>query len=267
MKTRILGAILIILIFIPILLLGGMTFAIAATVLALGAMYELIHIRQKEKKFPFIVKLFAYVLIIIFLLMNYKQDIFSYNMDYHMIALLIFAFLFPILFMNKKEDVYNINDALYLIGALLFLTISFNLLLLIRNYSLNYLIYLLLITTMTDVFAFLTGKYIGKHKLSPTISPNKTWEGFVGGLLMGTFVATTFYTTVIDPHVSLVLVIFVTAFLSVVGQMGDLVFSSIKRTFKTKDYSNIIPGHGGILDRFDSLIFVVLAFVLVFGII
>ena len=154
-----------------------------------------------------------------------------------------------------------------MIGITLFVELSFNLLILVRNYDLNYLLYLLLITTLTDTFALISGTYIGTHQLSPTISPNKTIEGLIGGVLMGTFVATTFYFTVMNHQISLVLLIFVTVFLSIVGQLGDLVFSSIKRTYQTKDFSNIIPGHGGVLDRFDSLIFTVLAFILVLGII
>ena len=125
-----------------------------------------------------------------------------------------------------------------------------------------YIIYLLLITTITDTFALFTGMLVGKHKLCPSVSPKKTIEGAIGGTVAGTFVATAFYTTVIDPSMSLAFVVIITIILSLLGQLGDLVFSSIKRYYDKKDFSNLIPEHGGVLDRFDSLIFVVLAFII-----
>ena len=180
-------------------------------------------------------------------------------------ALIIFLFLTPIVFINDNEK-YNINDALFLIGSILFIGLSFNLVIITRNFDINYILYLLLITTITDTFALLTGMLVGNHKLTD-ISPKKTIEGSIGGTLMGTIVATAFYFTVINSSCSLVLLILVTCGLSVVGQIGDLVFSAIKRYYDVKDFSNLIPGHGGILDRFDSLIFVILAFIIIKGII
>ena len=129
--------------------------------------------------------------------------------------------------------------------------------------GLMYLIMGLCGAWLADSGAYFAGTFFGKRKLCPEVSPKKTVEGFVGGALMGTFIATSFYTTVINPAMPLVFVIFITLLLSCVGQMGDLVFSFIKREYDKKDFSNLIPGHGGILDRFDSLIFVVLAFILV----
>ncbi len=266
MKKRVLSAIIMILIFVPLLFIGGIPFAILMTILSLGAMYELITIREKKKHFPTLIKIASFLLIIFSSVLIYNQNIFSYTMSYQLISFIVLIYLLPILLKNKNMD-YDINDALYLVGSLLFINIAFNLILVVRNYSLNYLIYLLLITVITDTFALITGMYIGKNKLAPTISPHKTIEGFIGGVLMGTFVATTFYYTVIDPGISLAILILTTLFLAVVGQLGDLVFSSIKRTFNVKDFSNLIPGHGGILDRLDSLIFVILAFILVMGLI
>ena len=267
MKKRILSAIIMILIFVPLLLVGGIPFAFLMTLLAVASMHELMTIREKKKKFPSLVKVASYLLVIFSSVLTYNQNIFSYTMSYQLISFIVLIFLLPILLNDKKKMNYDINDALYLVGSLLFINIAFNLILVVRNYSLNYLIYLLLITVITDTFALITGMYIGKTKLAQSISPHKTIEGFVGGVLMGTFVATTFYFTVIDPNISLAILILTTLFLAVVGQLGDLVFSSIKRTYDVKDFSNLIPGHGGILDRFDSLIFVILAFILVMGLI
>jgi len=266
MKKRVLSAIIMILIFVPLLFIGGIPFTILMTLLALAAMYELINIREKKKRVPVLIKVISYILVMFSSVLTYNQNIFSYTMSYQLISFIILIFLLPILLKSKSMD-YDINDSLYLIGSLLFINIAFNLILVVRNYSLNYLIYLLLITVITDTFALITGMYIGKNKLAPFISPLKTIEGFIGGTLIGTFVATTFYYVVIDSNISLVILILTTAFLSIVGQLGDLVFSSIKRTYGVKDFSNLIPGHGGILDRLDSIIFVILAFILVMGLI
>ena len=111
---------------------------------------------------------------------------------------------------------------------------------------------------VTDIFAMLTGNYLGKHKMCPKLSPKKTWEGSLGGLIGGSVVGLIFYTIFINNLTIKVIVI--TIVLSIVGQMGDLVMSKIKRENEIKDFSNLIPGHGGILDRIDSIIFVFLAY-------
>lgn len=266
MKTRVISAILMIALIVPLLIVGGELFAIFIACLSVVALYEFIHIRESKKKFPLIVKIFAYLLVLFLTTSNFDSLQFVYNIDYRVISFTIFAFLLPMVFI-KNTKVYDLNDALFLLGAVLFIGLGFNLLLVTRNYDMSYVIYLLLITTITDTFAFFTGKLVGKNKLAPTISPNKTIEGFIGGSLMGTFVASAYYITVINPHHSLVLVILLTFLLTCVGQLGDLAFSFIKREYDKKDFSNLIPGHGGILDRLDSLLFVVLAFVLLLGII
>ncbi len=261
MKKRVLSAIVMIAIFVPLLLIGGKVFAIFMTLLAVLGLYELIHIRESKKEFPFLMKIFAYVMVVFFSLSHFDSIDFIYTMDYRVVAFIIFAFLSPMVFIHDYKK-YNLNDALFLIGSVLFIGLSFNLFIICRNYDIMYIIYLLLITTITDTFALFTGMLIGKHKLCPSVSPKKTIEGLLGGTIFGVFVATAFYVTAINPSISLAFVIVVTTILSLVGQLGDLVFSSIKRYYDKKDFSNLIPEHGGILDRFDSLIFVVLAFII-----
>ena len=266
MKTRIISAILMIAIFVPVLILGGIPFAIVMGILGMCGFYELMKVRESKKKFPLVLKIIAFFLVLAFSMYNINSIEFAYKFDYRVVAFLIFLFTSPMVFINNTKR-YNLNDALFLIGSILFVGLSFNLIVITRNYDIRYIIYLLLITTITDTFALVTGMLIGKHKLCPDISPKKTIEGLVGGVLMGTFVATAFYYTVISSSVPLVFLILITALLCLVGQLGDLVFSSIKRYYGVKDFSNLIPGHGGILDRLDSLIFVTLAFIIFKGII
>ena len=266
MKMRIISAIVMIAVFVPILLIGELPFAILMGILGMCGFYELVRVRETKKKFPFWLKVLGYFLVFAFSMYNIDSIEFTYKFDYRVMALIIFLFTSPMVFINDTKK-YNLNDALFLTGLILFLGLSFNLIVITRNLDLNYVLYLLLITTITDTFALISGMLVGKHKLCPDISPKKTIEGLVGGVLMGTFVATAFYYTVISSSVSLVVLISITLLLCLVGQLGDLVFSSIKRYYGVKDFSNLIPGHGGILDRLDSLIFVTLAFIIFKGII
>ena len=87
------------------------------------------------------------------------------------------------------------------------------------------------------------------------------------GTIMSVFVGSVFYLTVVDSSFSVIGIVLITTFLSLIGQLGDLVFSAIKRYFGKKDFSNIMPGHGGILDRLDSIIFVILGYIFFINII
>lgn len=126
--------------------------------------------------------------------------------------------------------------------------------------------YVYSVVCLTDVFAYFVGIKFGKHKLCPTISPKKSVEGAIGGTLIGALagcgVALLFRAVPIDNTMSngtivlIVLITFVFSILvSICSQFGDLFASVLKREYEIKDYGNILPGHGGILDRFDSLVF------------
>lgn len=258
MKQRVISAVIALLIVIPIIILGGKVFSIGATIIGVIGVYELIKCRNTKRKIPntmFIISVISFLLLTI---NNWNTLGSLYVADYTRIPLVIISLILPIVFYNKSKK-YDIEDALYLLGGVLFLGVGFNELINIRLLSINYLIYLLLITIITDTFAYVTGRLIGKHKMCKSVSPNKTWEGFIGGLIFGTSVSVIYYTTVFG-CTSVFKIILISALLSIIGQLGDLVFSSIKRHFNIKDFGNIMPGHGGILDRLDSILFVVLSF-------
>lgn len=112
------------------------------------------------------------------------------------------------------------------------------------------LLFLVFLTEINDVMQFTWGKLFGKHKIVPKVSPNKTWEGFIGGVISTTIIG--YFLGFLTP-LSTVQVVFVSFFLSCAGFIGDIVMSSVKRDIGIKDMGSSIPGHGGILDRIDSL--------------
>lgn len=114
------------------------------------------------------------------------------------------------------------------------------------------LLYLIVVAQISDVFQYVWGKTLGKHKIAPTVSPNKTWEGFVGGVATATLVGAalwrvTPFTFLQSASMSLAI--------TFMGFAGGLVMSAIKRDRGIKDYGNLIEGHGGVMDRIDSICF------------
>lgn len=259
MKQRVISAIIMLAIVIPIFIIGGNIFKIAIFLIAMLGMKEYLDIKETKKELPIFIKLMGYLFIpLVLYTVNVNKDL-QMNVDFRVITSLLIILLLPVVLYHDRET-YSINDANYVFMGVMFLGIAMSLFNTYFDMNSNLLLYLILITVMTDTFAYLTGMLIGKHKLLEVISPKKTIEGFVGGSLFGLFIACCFYITVIDNNVNLLTLIPVTLTLSVIGQLGDLFFSAIKRYFNKKDFSNLMPGHGGILDRLDSLIFVLLAY-------
>ncbi len=123
----------------------------------------------------------------------------------------------------------------------------------IRLYDADILFWMFAIIWSTDIFAFFAGRTLGGPKLAPTISPNKTWSGLAGGILASALIG--FMSSFMFSG-GVLFFIFISVFLSVIEQASDLLESKFKRIFGVKDSGNIIPGHGGVLDRLDGMMLV-----------
>ena len=258
MKKRVISATIALLIAIPLILLGGVYFKIFMYVLAMIGLWEVMRIKGDIPKY---MKVICYFILLI-LLSKFQMINF---VAYVGIKTIVFAFLLILLPLHIYNDnkKYNIEMCFYLLSSVLFLSVVFSILIYIRNYNLMTFIYLCIVAIATDTFAFFGGMFFGKHKLVDSFSPNKSIEGVFFGTVFGTLVSATFYFVYVNCKVEVLPIFFVTLFLSILGQYGDFTFSSIKRHFKVKDFSNIMPGHGGILDRLDSIIFIAIGYILI----
>lgn len=258
MKHRIISAFLLTIILIPILIHGGNLFNMTTYIISLLALNEFLKIKETKKDLPILIKLLSFIAFT-FIIFTKLNDNLIYQIDYHVIAGIFLLFLIPTIFFHNR-NIYSVNDAFFLIGSILFLGISFSLLILIRKMNLTTTIYLILISICGDIYAYLTGKIIGKHKLLEEISKNKTIEGLIAGIIFGAFIPFMYLITVTKCNYISTLIM--TISLSIIGQIGDLCFSAIKRYYGKKDFSELIPGHGGIIDIIDSMIFILYGFML-----
>ena len=257
MKVRVISAMVALAIIIPLLCLGGYPFAIGIGIISILAYKEIIDLKKSHNEIPSVVKILGMLVLLYLVLGNYGINSLDFAINYPRLLLPLVVLLIPTVFYQKGE--YTTKDALYLIGSVFLIGLIFNLLLVIRNINVYLLIYLLSIPIFTDTFAYLIGCLIGKHKMCPSVSPKKSWEGAIAGLIGGSAIAMIIYSNLIS-NFSIKLAI-TTIILSAVGQIGDLVYSKIKRENDIKDFSNLMPGHGGILDRLDSVSFVIIVYV------
>ena len=161
---------------------------------------------------------------------------------------IIMVYLITLLACSMFDNGMNFHRLCYYFTAGVLIAMGLHMIYQLRlTYGVEYLIILALATFGTDTGAYFAGMMFGKHKLNPRLSPKKTIEGSIGGMLFGTVLSVAY-----GAYVCLIL--------TITGQIGDLTFSSIKRTFEVKDYSQLLPGHGGVLDRFDSILFNAMVF-------
>ena len=255
MKTRIITAIVALLIFIPVVIFANTTLFtvasfdlkiinVAMAVLSLVGVFEAIKCIDAHKK--------AYMLLA-FGTAFALPLITSTNLNFYtpVFIVLLFILLFAGVMGNKN---ITCDKVLHSFALTFYVTASFGSMIIIYNTEALLFPLIFVGAWVTDTFAYFSGYFLGKHKLIPSVSPKKTVEGAIGGSL-ATTITFGVYGWIRTNDIKLTLILTAIGLVtSVVSQFGDLAASLIKRQWGIKDYGNLFPGHGGVLDRFDSIL-------------
>lgn len=252
MKQRIITAVIAAAIFLPIIIFGGWPFITMVYIIASIGLYEAL--KMKKLTLFSVPGVLSLVLLWIFLIPSQYSG-FLKEMEYTKMEIFFLGVLLLLAYTVVTKNRFAYEDVAFSIMSILYVGLGFYFFMETRDANLIYVFYSLFIIWATDSGAYFIGRAIGKHKLWPEISPNKTTEGFFGGVASA-LVVSLLFSLFGDMEVSIIILLAATAFLSVFGQIGDLVESALKRHYHIKDSGNILPGHGGMLDRFDSLLFV-----------
>ncbi|MCP8969027.1 phosphatidate cytidylyltransferase [Ectobacillus ponti] len=254
MKQRIITGVVAAALFIPIVWSGGWLFTALVYVLASIGLYELV--RMKKLPVLSVPALLAAALLWVILIPGGSfQDSTFTGLHWSKVDITFLVVLLLLSYTVLSKNTFTFDDAAFLLLSTLYVALGFYYLNETRIEGIRNILYALFVIWATDSGAYFIGKAVGKRKLWPEISPNKTVEGSIGGVICAIVVAF-IYQLFLPIWDSAAAVVLVTAVVSVCGQLGDLVQSAYKRHYGVKDSGNILPGHGGILDRLDSLIFV-----------
>lgn len=256
MKTRVITAIVMVAVMVPFFIFSE-TVAFPILMAALGAVgvYEMHScIGSKKQLIPIILSVGAGIGVPFLARYCGGEDFFGY----------VFLIAFSVIALTLVVSVFSGSEFSVEVAALssstaVYISFGFASLVLLRDLKYGVYIFLIpfVISWMTDTFAYFSGMLFGKHKLIPSVSPKKTIEGAVGGTVCA--VALTLLYGFIAGKISgsepqYLSIAIIATVVSILSQCGDLVMSLIKRRFGIKDYGKIFPGHGGVLDRFDSII-------------
>lgn len=254
MKTRVITAVVALAVFIPLLIVGKTPLLILTMLLGVIAMSEILRMTHSFLvSFEAIISFIGVVAIILpnsfwqssqrYLTMSAQTVIYG----------IAFLLLLRTVFSRKH---FNYDDAGVLLLSMVYIGSGFHYFFQADTKGLAVVLFGMVIVWTTDSGAYLFGRQFGQHKLAPQISPNKTWEGSIGGSVFAVVVIPTVFTFGHWLPYSYIQLLGIALILSVGGQIGDLIESAFKRYFNVKDSGNILPGHGGILDRFDSMLVV-----------
>lgn len=246
MLTRIVSGLLLLPVLFLVIIKGGIFIYLGGIICSLIGLYEFFRVFEKNGYKP--LKVTTYIAtIIMYTAMTYSSVAFSHviiSMTYMIVA------SGAIYIINRR---IKVEDLMITLMGYIYVPVFLSHINLLSIEG-NIFIWLLFIFAWgSDTCAYFAGMFFGKHKLIPEISPKKTIEGSIGGVI-GTVILTLIFAKFFQEQ-NLVYFVPLAIVGSAVSQIGDLFASAIKREFGIKDYGNLIPGHGGILDRFDSILF------------
>ena len=260
--TRLLTSLLILAIFAVMVVASffDYVFELTVSLISMMCIYEAINAIgfAKYKRFLLPSLIYAFLVPLSFLIVKQID-----KGPYYLIIIFTFIYMISFILVSMLNFTkIKFNDAATIMFVSLVITCFLSNIILLRRFNQHGLFYMILVIVCfswaTDVFAYLVGMCFGKHRFAPNISPKKTIEGSVGGTVASvavTFIALIVYRNLAGTDFNIPLAFIYALTCSIVGQIGDLAFSYIKRSYKIKDFGNLLPGHGGVLDRLDSLIF------------
>ncbi|MBO5938961.1 MAG: phosphatidate cytidylyltransferase [Clostridia bacterium] len=258
MLKRVITGVVAILILLPVLIFSDtVLFPIAISLVSLVSLYELFQCTQMKKCVAVILPLYIFALVAPFL-MRYLADGESFALIAFISAAVYVIYLFALVVWSHGKLPFS--DAAAVFAMSLYVIAAMSAITYIRDFPFGgEYIYLLIFlgAWVTDTFAYFTGFLFGKHKLIPDVSPKKTVEGSIGGIVFCSLSFVAFGLIVDhffgqDANLGFLLVSGV--IISLISQIGDLIMSVIKRHYGIKDFGKLFPGHGGMLDRFDSIL-------------
>lgn len=228
--------------------LGGFFFNLLVFVIALGAFYEYVVMNRDKPYAPHVI--LGYILTFILIFFNLWEMKFVFHLD----VLWFITFLLLFLAVLTKNRV-SLRRLSYIVIGAVYIGLGFHYMVLVRGMEGGLMLTYWVIGVIwgTDSGAYFGGRWFGRHKLWPSISPKKTWEGAIAGTLVAVLLAYVLATFLHLPYRAGSLLL-TTLLVSIGGQIGDLIESAIKRSLGAKDSGDILPGHGGFFDRFDSMI-------------
>ena len=250
-KTRLLSGIVLVILALVLIITGGEVLLFSTLAISCIGMFELYRVFHVEKSLLAAIGYIAEIVFYCDLQWNFIRDSMMLFMGFMILLMLVFVFAYP---------KYHAGEVMAVFFGLFYVAVMLSFVYQIRTLERGlYLAFLVFLCSWgCDTCAYCVGMLIGKHKMSPKLSPKKSVEGAVGGVV-GASLLTALYCFIFRSQMNLTameiwIIAGIAAVAALISMVGDFTASAIKRSYDIKDYGHLIPGHGGILDRFDSMI-------------